>query len=74
MVQVHCCSSRPVPYGPGLTEEQSLLHGSPEAKRDGDLEIQQHTRLVARGKYIHAFEGEFTFTVSFPISYEATSP
>jgi len=33
-----------------------LLHGSPEAKRAGDLELQQHTRLVARGKYVHAFE------------------
>ncbi|KAJ8523287.1 hypothetical protein ONZ45_g252 [Pleurotus djamor] len=35
---------------------QSLLHGSPEAKKAGDLEIQQHSRLVGRGKYIHSFE------------------
>ncbi|KAF4611750.1 hypothetical protein D9613_004249 [Agrocybe pediades] len=35
---------------------QSLLHGSPEAKQAGDLEIQQHSRLVGRGKYIHGFE------------------
>jgi len=35
---------------------RSLLHGSPEAKRAGDLETQQHSRLVARGKYVHAFE------------------
>jgi hypothetical protein len=32
----------------------------------GDLEIQQHTRLVARGKYVHAFEGiaSYIFTLS----------
>lgn len=35
---------------------QSILHGSKEAKEDGDLEIQQHSRLVARGKYIHGIE------------------
>ncbi|KAF9486570.1 NIPSNAP-domain-containing protein [Pholiota conissans] len=35
---------------------QSLLHGSPEAKKDGDLDILQHSRLVGRGKYIHGFE------------------
>ncbi|KAF8971738.1 NIPSNAP-domain-containing protein [Flammula alnicola] len=35
---------------------QSLLHGSPEAKQAGDLDIQQHSRLVGRGKYIHDFE------------------
>ncbi|TFL03646.1 NIPSNAP-domain-containing protein [Pterulicium gracile] len=34
---------------------QSLLHGSPEAKKDGDLEVQQHSRLVGRGKYVHGF-------------------
>ena len=37
---------------------QSILHGSPEAKEVGDLEIQQHSRLVARGKYLHGFESE----------------
>ena len=36
---------------------QSLLHGSPEAKSAGDVEVQQHSRLVARGKYLHGFEG-----------------
>lgn len=36
-------------------EVQSLLHGSPEAKKDGDLEVQQHSRLVGRGKYVHGF-------------------
>lgn len=36
---------------------QSILHGSPEAKAAGEVETQQHTRLVARGKYVHAFEG-----------------
>ncbi|KAJ7597405.1 NIPSNAP-domain-containing protein [Mycena floridula] len=35
---------------------QSLLHGSPEAKSAGDLDILQHSRLVGRGKYIHGFE------------------
>lgn len=35
---------------------QSILHGSKEAKEDGDHEIQQHSRLVARGKYIHGIE------------------
>ncbi|KZV83267.1 hypothetical protein EXIGLDRAFT_625907, partial [Exidia glandulosa HHB12029] len=35
---------------------QSILHGSPEAKAAGEVETQQHTRLVARGKYVHAFE------------------
>jgi len=35
---------------------QSLLHGSPEAKKAGDLEILQHSRIVARGKYLHGFE------------------
>ncbi|KXN88829.1 hypothetical protein AN958_06698 [Leucoagaricus sp. SymC.cos] len=35
---------------------QSLLHGSPEAKKTGEIETQQHSRLIGRGKYIHAFE------------------
>ncbi|THH21211.1 hypothetical protein EW146_g301 [Bondarzewia mesenterica] len=35
---------------------QSLLHGSPDAQQAGDIEVQQHSRLVARGKYLHAFE------------------
>ncbi|EMD32643.1 hypothetical protein CERSUDRAFT_58176 [Gelatoporia subvermispora B] len=35
---------------------QSLLHGSPEAKAEGDVQVQQHSRIVARGKYIHGFE------------------
>ncbi|KAF8522850.1 NIPSNAP-domain-containing protein [Gautieria morchelliformis] len=35
---------------------QSLLHGSPEARKIGDAEIQQHSKSVARGKYLHAFE------------------
>ncbi|KAH7104862.1 NIPSNAP-domain-containing protein [Auriculariales sp. MPI-PUGE-AT-0066] len=45
---------------PGLTRGvgvlNSLLHGSPEAKATGDAEHQQHTKLVARGKYVHSFE------------------
>ncbi|KAG5720537.1 NipSnap like protein [Termitomyces sp. T112] len=35
---------------------KSLLHGSPEAKKDGELEIMQHSRIVGRGKYVHGFE------------------
>jgi hypothetical protein len=35
---------------------QSILHGSKDAKESGDLEIQQHSRLVARGKYLHGIE------------------
>jgi len=35
---------------------QTLLHGSPDARRAGEIEIQQHSRLVARGKYVHGFE------------------
>ncbi|KAF6766697.1 NIPSNAP-domain-containing protein [Ephemerocybe angulata] len=35
---------------------QSLLHGSPEAKKEGDLESAQHSKLVGRGKYVHGFE------------------
>ncbi|TFY80527.1 hypothetical protein EWM64_g3479 [Hericium alpestre] len=35
---------------------QSLLYGSPEAKEASDVEVQQHSKLVARGKYVHGFE------------------
>ncbi|KAG8936351.1 hypothetical protein FRC02_002944 [Tulasnella sp. 418] len=35
---------------------QTILHGSPQAKAEGEIEIQQHSKLVGRGKYIHAFE------------------
>jgi hypothetical protein len=35
---------------------QSLLHGSPEAKKAGELDIIQHSKIVGRGKYIHGFE------------------
>jgi len=35
---------------------KSLLHGSPEAKKAGDLDTLQHSRIVGRGKYIHGFE------------------
>jgi len=35
---------------------QSILHGSPEAKKAGEAEIQQHSAIVARGKYVHGFE------------------
>nr|GAT57472.1 predicted protein [Mycena chlorophos] len=36
-----------------LSVIQSLLHGSPEAKQSGDLDVLQHSRLVGRGKYVH---------------------
>ncbi|KAG6878125.1 hypothetical protein C0993_011839 [Termitomyces sp. T159_Od127] len=39
-----------------ITKDKSLLHGSPEAKKDGELEIMQHSRIVGRGKYVHGFE------------------
>ncbi|KAJ2921022.1 hypothetical protein H1R20_g16073, partial [Candolleomyces eurysporus] len=35
---------------------QSLLHGSEEAKKEGELESLQHSKLVGRGKYVHGFE------------------
>lgn len=41
-----------------IIQFQSLLHGSPQAKQEGDVQIQQHSRLVARGKYVHGFESE----------------
>ncbi|OCH89551.1 NIPSNAP-domain-containing protein [Obba rivulosa] len=35
---------------------QSLLHGSPEAQAEGDVQVQHHSQLIARGKYVHGFE------------------
>lgn len=35
---------------------QSILHGSEKAKAEGEIEIQQHSRLIGRGKYVHGFE------------------
>jgi len=43
-------SSRP------MSALHSLLHGSPEAKEAGEVELQQHSRIVGRGKYLHVFE------------------
>lgn len=37
---------------------QSLLHGSPEAKKEGELEVSQHSKIVGRGKYVHGFESK----------------
>ena len=31
----------------------SLLHGSEEAKEEGKIDLQSHSNMVARGKYIH---------------------
>ncbi|CAK5280630.1 unnamed protein product [Mycena citricolor] len=39
-----------------LSVIQSLLHGSPEAKQAGELDVLQHSRLVGRGKYVHGFD------------------
>ncbi|EJU02627.1 NIPSNAP-domain-containing protein [Dacryopinax primogenitus] len=36
----------------GITLD-AILHGSPEAKAEGEVAILQHSRLVARGKYVH---------------------
>ncbi|KAI0294935.1 NIPSNAP-domain-containing protein [Russula brevipes] len=35
---------------------QSILHGSKQAKEAGDLEGQHHSRIIARGKYLHGIE------------------
>jgi hypothetical protein len=53
-VQV-CNSRRNYSASSSAYSIQSLLHGSPEAKQAGDLEVQQHSRLVGRGKYVHGF-------------------
>lgn len=42
---------------PAFAFVQSLLHGSPEAQKAGELDNQQHSKVVGRGKYIHGFEG-----------------
>ncbi|KAJ3763434.1 NIPSNAP-domain-containing protein [Lentinula raphanica] len=33
-----------------------ILHGSPEAQQAGEIDLQQHSKLVGRGKYVHGFE------------------
>lgn len=38
------------------TRIQSILHGSLEAKQEGDVQVQQHSKVIARGKYVHGFE------------------
>ncbi|PCH34216.1 NIPSNAP-domain-containing protein [Wolfiporia cocos MD-104 SS10] len=35
---------------------KNILHGSPQAKQEGDVQIQQHSKVIARGKYVHGFE------------------
>ncbi|KAH9178646.1 NIPSNAP-domain-containing protein [Lactarius sanguifluus] len=35
---------------------QSILHGSREAKEAGEIEMQHHSRIIARGKYLHGIE------------------
>ena len=36
------------------------MHGSEDVKAAGDVGVQDHSRLVARGKYLHGFEGGMT--------------
>ncbi|KAG9010316.1 hypothetical protein FRB94_010666 [Tulasnella sp. JGI-2019a] len=35
---------------------QAVLYGSEKAKEEGEVETLQHSKIVGRGKYIHAFE------------------
>ena len=44
---------------------QTLLHGSPEAKKEGEVEMLQHSKRIARGKYVHAFEGMYSLDAYF---------
>jgi hypothetical protein len=50
-----------------MVHAQSILHGSKDAKEAGDHEIQQHSRLVARGKYIHGIESTSRIRKARPI-------
>jgi len=45
-----------VPAARRAVSLQSILHGSREAKEAGEHEVQQHSRLIARGKYLHGIE------------------
>jgi len=44
------------PHAARTISVQSILHGSPEAKEQGDVATQHHSKLVGRGKYLHGFE------------------
>lgn len=44
------------PLTVSVARAQSILHGSREAKEAGEHEVQQHSRLVGRGKYLHGIE------------------
>ncbi|PAV22047.1 NIPSNAP-domain-containing [Pyrrhoderma noxium] len=35
---------------------KNIVYGSPEAKEVGEAELQQHSKIVARSKYLHVFE------------------
>ena len=84
----HCCVYRKENYlctgvlRHGITSlgvcstpfSQSLLHGSPEAKKAGEVETQQHSRLIGRGKYIHAFESAFWLAFGFSKIIDALNP
>lgn len=46
----------PVACANVLTSPQNIVYGSPEAKEAGEVEQLQHSKLVARQKYLHVFE------------------
>ncbi|KAH8990135.1 NIPSNAP-domain-containing protein [Lactarius hatsudake] len=45
-----------VPASRRAISVQSILHGSREAKEAGEIETQHHSRIIARGKYLHGIE------------------
>jgi hypothetical protein len=52
---------------------QSLLHGSKKAKEAGDLDVQHHSRLIARGKYLHGIESASRPSEKCPTPYRKPS-
>jgi hypothetical protein len=52
---------------------QSILHGSEEAKKEGEVQVLQHSRLIGRGKYVHGFEGALSFHTSLESILNDTS-
>ncbi len=48
--------ARPCALTVSAIRAQSILHGSQEAKEAGEIETQHHSRIVARGKYLHGIE------------------
>ncbi len=54
-----------------ILTHQSILHGSQKAKDEGEIEIQQHGRLVGRNKVIADYD-TLPLNVSVP-PHELTS-